>query len=75
MITHLDFLEEHIPGHLYDYVLAYKAFAALEDSTFGMILDPFYKDRISDFAAAYKKLNLSVTPKVIQFLSEPSRMC
>ena len=63
---HLEFLEEHIPPtHLYDYVLAYKALAALEDSTFGSILYLDYEDGISDFATAYKKLNLSITPKVI----------
>ena len=63
-MTNLDFLEENIPQDLYDYLLAYKAFASLEDSCFGSILDPYFKDRIDDFALAYEKLGLPMTPKV-----------
>ena len=65
IITHLDYLEEHLPSDLYGYLLAFKAFAYLEDSTFGSILDPFYRDRIADFKEAFDALNLHNTPKVI----------
>ena len=68
LITHLDYLEEHLPAHLSGYQTAFKAFANLEDSTFSSILDPYYKDRIKDFKVAYEALNLQITPKVNLFL-------
>ena len=46
------------------FLVAFKTFQAVEDSCFGAILDPFYKDIIDDFIETYEKLNLSITTKV-----------
>ena len=54
-----------MPQHLNGFLVALKAFASLEDSCFSTELDPYYQDRINDFAEAYKALNLRITPKVV----------
>ena len=64
LVTHLEYLDENLPSHLYGYLTALKAFASLEDSCFGYELDPFYRDRINDFVSAYKALGLPITTKV-----------
>ena len=64
LVKHLDYLESHLPQHLNGFLLAFKAFRALEDSCFGSILDPYYRDRIQDFADAYLALGLQITTKV-----------
>ena len=66
-MTNFEFLEENIPQDLHDCLLAtrtYKAFAALEDACFGSVVEPYYKDRINDFATVYERLHLPITPKV-----------
>ena len=65
LVTHIDYLEENLPQHLNGFLVAFKAFASLEESCFSTELDPYYQDRINDFAEAYKALNLRITPKVV----------
>ena len=57
-------LLEIIPENLYDYYTAFTALRDVVHCCMGNELFPDYGESIAKFEAAYKKLGISVTPKV-----------
>ena len=60
----LDTLEIILPQNLHPYIKALRSFENVVQSCFGQILGPSFKEDIKDFEICYRKLGLSITPKI-----------
>ena len=49
------------------YIQVFRAFRKVQEACFGMVLMPDYKEKIKLFSRLYRELDISVTPKVINF--------
>ena len=47
------------------FIKTVRAFRKVVDSSFGLELDPKYKDAIIEFKMSYLELQISITPKVV----------
>ena len=61
-----------LAGLLYIQVL--RAFRAVQEACFGMVLKPDYDKKIQDFSRLYRQLDISVTPKVRFLFCIPPEM-
>lgn len=64
LLRGIDKLEELCPIEYKPYIETFNAFKQVVGACYGNILDPEYKQKISNFKNAYVALGISVTPKV-----------
>ena len=68
VLRSLDKMEEVLPPNLSAFMDVFRSFRDVNDSCFGFLLDPFYKDVLERFKTSFKKLSdlfqVSMTNKI-----------
>ena len=64
LLEHLDMLQNMLPEELQPFYDCFVAFRDVMYACFGFTLDAAYHEKVTNFAACYEKLKLSITTKV-----------
>ncbi len=78
LLKNVALLKEIAPStnkKVFDYVHAFEAFNEVVKACYSRKLAPNYMQKITDFRTAYKKLSISITPKIHAIFHHISEFC